>query len=965
MRIRTRFQGSTALSSPVRLLLSEVDSNAIVGFINIVLGSTPSVSVTAASFTTSYQDISFTFSPALTIKRDKQYIVLPMEINAFQTTAEEIFWEGYMNKGLALQDASGIFSDNGGGAVTPNIIEGLNLFIQVLIPAYSYDGVTTNYRDIKIDLGEVPTVGPGTFDFDYRTPGDSVVVFTAWWSDTGSFSGEETSLGTVSDGDEISVLKRYFKIKCELSSSGLLYTASIHKLNIIYPANVHRFSSAIIDIPNTIPAIKSIPSIPTKLDLKGYLAQTQKFTLQLVDMDGYASLMALEENLKNSTVDIKIGNADQVIDSKDDLAPYASGKIVDYSFTQGLLSVSIQDRSKDFSLKLPRPLANSADPPPAIQDTINKKLVDVLDNLLFNEIRIPRRYKDTASFNDIRDNKLGAQWVSGRIVKEPTEARELVAQLLEVIGCFLVSGEDGKLRLIQYPRSGNALITWDNDDLFVGTTQTESFDKSIINLCIVRFDFTDKEFRGYQAVVDEASPQDWAPGAGIYIADRKIDSKWIGSEGAFNGRYLAEAVAQRIVKHAKDGVITIKAKTSLKHLAIQVGDFIDLKTPVFLRKGTRGSLNSAQKFMVSSKNPNINTGIIDWELVEARDVNRPPIPSFTLDVSSGVPNFTVNVDASATTDPDGDAISTYEWDWDYDGSNFQIDDTGSIQSHQYVAANIGRKVLALRVTDSNGATAILTKVVRVLGNPTAIISMVTQTNSGQPLQAIFDGSGSTSPAGIIDKYEWDLTYDGVTFNVDVTGVQAQISIPHKTTTVALRVTDGDSLTNITSQIITGKTLAPPSVTAFFVEQLGDNLVFRWDPNPDLDLLGYEIRRKSGSTGTWDTATLEATEIALTAIELPAPRPGTFTYFVKAIDTTGNYSATATSIIMEVLDPNNRNVLVEKDEKALGWPGTVVDLTYDVGGDQWVITATGETWYESSSPTFTLNVLNGSAGGNLL
>ncbi len=933
-------------------------------------------SIQTDSLTTSFAEYTFTFSQTIEISKDQQYTIF---LGGLVGQIGQIFWESYYSRDLAPREFSGNVNYTAFGENRVQLEMFNNpkreLYLKVLIPAYSYDGITTNYRDVKHDLGSIPGEN-GYFDFDYRTPGDSVVIFHAWASSDPTFVTDVTDLGTVVDGQEITVRKRYYKIRTSFSSASLLYTAAVHKTNVVFPKTVHRYSTAPIDdLPNTLPLIKSIPSIPIRLDLKSYIASTQTWTIEIIDPNFYASIMAQEVNFKNIPVELRIGVTDTPITSKYDMAPYGAGLVTDYGFSEGILKIEVQDRSKEFSIKLPKAKIGLSDQviPPAALDYTGKHMVDVYDDLRYTQIRTPRRYKDAASFSAIK-TALTADYITDRTIEgdKPEEARDLVKELLEVMGCYIFWGEDGKEKLIQYPRSGNALATWDDNDFLIGTEQPMGIDDTIINDCIVQHNWDEPagKYLGYAGYVDGPSQRDWAPGAGIADYDRTIKSKWIGSP-QYRGDWIARTVAERVVRHSKDGLIPLKGQTTLKWWKVQVGDFIDIKTRAFLRKGQRGTMNNPQKFMVTSKHPDFERGIISWELIEARDLNRPPKVNtigdpFSATPSSGTPPFTVNFDATGKwTDPDGDAI-TYEWDFDYDGRNFQVDATGITASHQYTSENIGRKTPAIRVTDSKGASSIGTKVIRVLANPTAIISIITQTNPGQPLNAILSGTSSFSSTSEIVKLEWDLTYDGANFQPDVIGVQVQISMPYKTTLIALKVTDQDELSHIATLTLTGKTLAPPQVTNFLVEQYQNDLLFSWDPNPDIDLYGYEIRRFNGSGGTWATALDDVvTEILTNSVKLPSPRPSTYTYFIKAIDTTGNYSATATSVQVEILDPRNRNVVKTHNEKTSSWPGTETNMTYVVANDNYILSsqttlgdlpASGETLGSLPFPGSTLGGL---------
>jgi parallel beta-helix repeat protein len=75
-----------------------------------------------------------------------------------------------------------------------------------------------------------------------------------------------------------------------------------------------------------------------------------------------------------------------------------------------------------------------------------------------------------------------------------------------------------------------------------------------------------------------------------------------------------------------------------------------------------------------------------------------------------------------------------------------------------------------------------------------------------------DGSGSTDPDqdNTTLTYEWDLDYDGVNFNVDVTGIQPTVSFPDnfEARTIGLRVTDFGGLTDLDTTSLQIMNVAP-------------------------------------------------------------------------------------------------------------------------------------------------------------
>jgi predicted outer membrane repeat protein len=88
---------------------------------------------------------------------------------------------------------------------------------------------------------------------------------------------------------------------------------------------------------------------------------------------------------------------------------------------------------------------------------------------------------------------------------------------------------------------------------------------------------------------------------------------------------------------------------------------------------------------------------------------------------------------------------------------------------------------------------------------------------------MLSGSGSTDADGVIVKYEWDLNYNGVTFDVDATGVSTVFSAAHLTAgdtrTVALRVTDRTGAVSlIDSATVSVPTTQLPTGARHFVKQ---------------------------------------------------------------------------------------------------------------------------------------------------
>ncbi len=106
--------------------------------------------------------------------------------------------------------------------------------------------------------------------------------------------------------------------------------------------------------------------------------------------------------------------------------------------------------------------------------------------------------------------------------------------------------------------------------------------------------------------------------------------------------------------------------------------------------------------------------------------------------------------------------------------------------------------------------------------------------------------------------------------------------------------------------IQGKSLPPNDVTGFGIAFATDHLEFTWNENSDVDLWGYEIRELPYSGASWSLGMIVATKIGGKSYSLLNFTTGVKYYAIKAIDTSGNYSAnqaTASITISNIPDIN--------------------------------------------------------------
>jgi len=124
-----------------------------------------------------------------------------------------------------------------------------------------------------------------------------------------------------------------------------------------------------------------------------------------------------------------------------------------------------------------------------------------------------------------------------------------------------------------------------------------------------------------------------------------------------------------------------------------------------------------------------------------------PVADFSANPSQGPFPLLAHFDASASYAQDGSLVS-YEWDFG-DGSR----GSGQIISHTFYRR--GTIPVTLKVTDSSRRTAIATKEIRVVWQPTAQFTFRTLLSSA-PWVLVFDASASSDPYGTIVVYSWNF-----------------------------------------------------------------------------------------------------------------------------------------------------------------------------------------------------------------
>lgn len=108
----------------------------------------------------------------------------------------------------------------------------------------------------------------------------------------------------------------------------------------------------------------------------------------------------------------------------------------------------------------------------------------------------------------------------------------------------------------------------------------------------------------------------------------------------------------------------------------------------------------------------------------------------------------------------------------------------------------------------------------------------------------------------------------------------------------------DSTAPVIEHVVMGKRNPPSTVQNFKVVLNPTDMTLSWDAVSDLDLSGYEIRKGT----SWDDGEVLVTGLKSTSFYDDTDVPGTFKYYIRAIDSTGNYSAVSAIAVIDIPTP---------------------------------------------------------------
>ena len=177
-----------------------------------------------------------------------------------------------------------------------------------------------------------------------------------------------------------------------------------------------------------------------------------------------------------------------------------------------------------------------------------------------------------------------------------------------------------------------------------------------------------------------------------------------------------------------------------------------------------------------------------------------------------------------------------------------------------------------------------------------------------------------------DNIHWNQRGETTGIHFPITGdIVDGITYYVKVVTVADDGSEGNFDTAPLDQItIIGKSAVPSDVETFLVNQNRDRMYFGWQEIGDVDVWGYEIRWGED----WDSGIMVAFVQGNHYLTTNFRTGESQKYWIKAMDTSGNYSENAKDAVITVDSIPFRNIITEYSEEPV-WAGSKVNTEVDV------------------------------------
>ena len=408
-----------------------------------------------------------------------------------------------------------------------------------------------------LDLGTTPVVD-GVWVFRDTAPLETTVSYEAWASHTGSFSGEELYLGTVEDGQPITVRRRYYRVRAVLSTTNRAKTPMVHSIRA-YFASFLKWADHLAT--GHEPAVLGISSLETTID------DFKPSTIGTISIR-LARTPAVEDYMLNhypvgKQVVVKAGFIHDGF-TEDDYMLYYTGRIDRYRLDgEGVFVVNLKDPTTSWKQRIPKKWESTA-------DDISWNGVHPVDCMLdiLERIGIRGSEIDRGSFNMVKAALTGWQ-IKRTLTGNSYKADRLLEELRQLTGTYFIPRGDGRIRLKLYDSSEPAVAEL-TDDVLVNIGW-DANTEGVLNELLLYYGWLGggdelREFSALHIELDASSQQNW----GTHRLE--VKDRWTPATQGWQAQQRAHRVVKRFSK--KPTVVEVELDRS--YLWLEVGDMVTL-----------------------------------------------------------------------------------------------------------------------------------------------------------------------------------------------------------------------------------------------------------------------------------------------------------------------------------------------------------------------------------------------------
>lgn len=509
------------------------------------------------------------------------------EENKIELTAGTTYWLKVYTRATTGTNVKVYYNQGGdpypGGQMHTDPADDACFFVYFSYPSSGYIVTKT------LDLGTTPRKD-GEWIFEDTVPTGTSITYRAWASHTGEFTGEETDLGTVQDGDPITVRRRYYRVRAELSTTNTSLSPVLHSISAYFPEYLKLSNES---SKGYEPSVLGISSLETTIhDFKPSTIGTVSLRLALTSaVGGYLT----GKHPLGKRVIIRAGFAD--IDEKDYIH-YYTGIVDRYRLEkEGVVVLNLKDASRSWKHKIPKKWENSGDD---ISWTDTHPVDCMLD--IFERIGIRSAYIDKESFRSVKESLTG--WKITRTLTGNTySADKLLEELRILTSTYFIPRGDGKIRLKLYDPQEQAIAEL-TDDVLVSIGWSANTEE-LLNELYVYYGWNGsgdelKDFSALYVLLSAQSVSDWGP------HQREIKDKWTPSKQGWQ----VEVMAQKLVERYSKKPALLEVELDRYFLMLEVGDLVTVTSSV-----PPGGINQG-KFQIVRKNLDFSRDTVKLKLLE-------------------------------------------------------------------------------------------------------------------------------------------------------------------------------------------------------------------------------------------------------------------------------------------------------------------------------------------------------------